>query len=218
MTLNKIKQTITTNTFKTVLFIHSYLPLLLIIFFLKIDNGKLTFSLMILILISMIVFTRFLNSPTRKKASENLNIKDINKSGTEVLNYFASYILPFVILSFDGIENVMKYNTIIALLLVFLILGVLYTSSNLYYINPLLSMMYEISVCKLKDGKEIIVISSKGKKINIKTSIFMRRIFDNIYLYVDNEKSFRRKNNIILTFFCILLITLWSLKYFKVLF
>lgn len=192
-----------------ILFVHSYLPLLLIIFILKIDNKVFSLTLMVIILIAMIIFTKFLNSPSRKKPSSELEIQSVNKSGTEVLNYFATYIIPFIILSFDGIEDLMKVNTIIALFIMFLILGILYISSNLYYINPILSMFYDVSVCRLTDGKEVIIISSKRKKIEIKTTVFMREIIDDIYLFIDDEKSFRRTNNRILIFTLVLLIFLW---------
>lgn len=206
-----IMSNLLTNFYRMVLFIHSYLPLLLTIFILKIDNKKFSLILLIIMLGTMVVFTKFLNSPSKKKASSELKIQSVNKSGAEVLNYFATYILPFIILSFDGIKSLMSINTIVALFIMFLILGVLYTSSNLYYINPLLSMFYDVSVCKLNSGREVIVIASKGKNIDIGRTIFMRRIIDNIYLLIDREKTFRRSNNYISIFIPIFLIILWLL-------
>ncbi len=57
-------------------------------------------------------------------------ITRIKNSGVEYLSYLATYIIPFIGLKFD------TWNNLLATSLLFLVIGFIYTKTNLLYANP----------------------------------------------------------------------------------
>lgn len=148
---------------------------------------------LVLIAISIIplfVIRRYISIPLRHEANDIINISKISGKGSEVLNYIVCYIVPFIsfnsdIMTKDGISIP---NLLILLMLLFVICN-LYMSSNLYYINPILNLFYDIHSVESSSGDILILITEKNAVIPKNQSVFSRRISKDIYLYTQKRKS-----------------------------
>ncbi|MBN8703795.1 MAG: hypothetical protein J0M08_12075 [Bacteroidetes bacterium] len=157
------------------LFLVSYIPLFLILAIQNLNDKMLDeqgialsimpilknnlFSL-VLVTISILSFLYYLIFIKVNASAGFRNPKKvvrIKNSGIEYLSYLATYIIPFIGLKFD------TWNNLLATTLLFLIIGFIYTKTNLLYANPTLALFgYYIFQATFEDGEERTVIS-KGK-------------------------------------------------------
>lgn len=101
-------------------------------------------------------------------------ITRIRNSGVEYLSYLATYIIPFIGLKFD------TWNNILATSLLFIVIGFIYTKTDLLYANPTLALFgYYIFKATFEDGEERTVIS-KGK-LKKNNSYKYKELGDDIY-------------------------------------
>lgn len=161
------------KVFKVNLFISSYIPLYILIFLNEMQdlnivsiievynkNNKLWIVLMlmsILSIIAMIVFLNF-NHTTRK------SFEDVESINNDILDYFITYIIPIMTV------DITKNTSILVNLIIFLIIAIYYTESDLMYLNILLIFI--------------------GYKV-------YRDKFDNIIISKKNKDSFKRNKNIL---------------------
>lgn len=157
------------------LFIISYSPLYLILFFqnlnddiylkdtkdfigikevLKLNTTSLSF--LALIVVSISLYFLFFNI-VLKSSSEKYTIKEIKSNSVEHLSYLATYILPFVGLKFDS------WQSILATISLFYVLGHIYIKTNMILTNPTLTFFgYAISTVIDSNDKTKLVIHKKG--------------------------------------------------------
>ncbi|WP_188455468.1 hypothetical protein [Virgibacillus oceani] len=163
--------------------------------------------------ITILTLKWYLDNPL--KASPNIPVKleRINNRSSEALNYIVTYIIPFI--SFNSnifnSEGDLNIPTIFAFLVLFLVIGNLYMHNNLYHINPVLSLFYDINVAKGTKGESLIIVSDKGKDVPLNSTVFMRKLSPGALMYVmkpQNVLSYR-KLVIFLTSFLVLL-ALWN--------
>jgi uncharacterized membrane protein len=131
------------------LFLSSYFPLFLIFFVLFVGerpvlaSGILTAG--ILGLLGMFVYLAMVN----RLEPALVEVAEVRRRGTEVAGYILGYLMPFLQVPFEGFKQA------IALTIFFLALCVVYVSSNMVYLNPMLNLvgfrLYEVT---LKDGGE----------------------------------------------------------------
>lgn len=148
---------------KLLMFFSSYTLLFLA---LAIKNYTLSVIwLMLLISIVGVVATSLILKT--KINPDSHRVEAVQVKNEQVLGYLATYILPF--LSF----NLEKANDQIALLIIFISIGILYIKADLLYINPILMLLgYNIYEVTFEDGKTRILITKKtqydikGKIIN----------------------------------------------------
>lgn len=108
-------------------------------------------------------------------------ITRIKNSGVEYLSYLATYIIPFVGLKFD------TWNNLLATSLLFLVIGFIYTKTNLLYANPTLALFgYYIFKATFEDGEERTVIS-KGK-LKKNNSYKYKELGDDLYFIKSTGK------------------------------
>lgn len=157
------------------LFLVSYIPLFLILAIQNINdeiydkcgnllsistiltNNALTITLFILSLISFLYYLLFAKINSKGGFRNPKKITRIKNTGVEYLSYLATYIIPFIGLKFDS------WNNLIATTFLFLVIGFIYTKTNLLYANPTLALFgYYINLATFEDGEERTVIS-KGK-------------------------------------------------------
>lgn len=170
-----------TNTYKTLLFISSFFPLyiILIVKFYNFDKGIVEnlkgqyipfFVFIILILVSVLTFLYFyfceLNSEVSFSGIENKN--------SEILTYFITYVVPITTLKEDEI------NSIIVNILLFLVIGVFYVKSNLFYLNILFTLSgYNVYT----DSDNKIIISKKSAdKLNNRSHVKTKKVGPNIFI------------------------------------
>lgn len=183
--LNKVQ-----NIFRFLLFLSSYAPLFIILLLKNINNIWMSLVLIAISIIPLFVIRRYISIPLKHEANDIINISKISGKGSEVLNYIVCYIVPFIsfnsdIMTKDGISIP---NLLILLMLLFVICN-LYMSSNLYYINPILNLFYDINSVESSSGDILILITEKNAVIPKNQSIFSRRISKDIYLYTQKRKS-----------------------------
>lgn len=130
---------------RSMLFISSYFPLALIFFVLFLKEQPVgaiaALALGSLGLIVLILF--FLRFAPRLGAFQQ-KVTGMQRRDGDVMSYIASYLIPFVALPFGG------WQQGVALLLFFIVLGIVYVNSNMIHVNPMLNLMgyhlYDITV------------------------------------------------------------------------
>ncbi len=130
---------------RSMLFVSSYFPLALIFFVLFLREQPVwaiaALALGSLGLIILLLF--FLRFAPRLGAFQE-KVTGMQRRDGDVMSYIASYLIPFVALPFGG------WQQGVALLLFFIVLGIVYVNSNLIHVNPMLNLMgyhlYEITV------------------------------------------------------------------------
>jgi len=207
---------ISSRIFRYMLFVSSYLPLFAIIFLMNIENLYLSFILIAVMMTTLLTLKLYLDHPLGAKPNKKVVVTSISNNGNEALNYIVTYIVPFI--SFNGdvfqSEQGLSMPILIAFIILFLVIGNLYMSNNLYYINPILTLFYDIHIATEVTGKDTIIISNKSSDIPLKTSIYMRSVSPKVLLYTKDTKNKLTYNKMIL--FLILLIVflyLWNFQF-----
>ncbi len=185
------------------LFIISYAPLYLILFFqninddiykkgtnefigfkelIKLNITSISFLLLIVVSISLyFVFFRII----LKSAPEKFTIAEVKSNNVEHLSYLATYILPFVGLKFDS------WQSILATIALFYVLGHIYIKTNMILTNPTLTFFkYAISTTIDSNGKTKLIIHKGEIQKNIEINLIP--LIENIYILKNGKKSNHR--------------------------
>lgn len=190
---------------KIIFFISSYIPLYLLLIIKNIlerttDKGKFDVPnsplsnnyffdeindyVIIFLLIISICSLLFLYNLIKKQACDyTYKIKEITNQTSEIyFNYISLYLLPCIGLSLNNITD------IFVLLFIMIIIGYIYVSNNLTFINPVLQFLgYNIYDAKLystatkKTFKAIIIIN---KKIIIENETEYLGSFNNDFVFI----------------------------------
>jgi hypothetical protein len=170
------------------LFLSSYLPLFIILFLMNINNLILCLIIWVIMTVTFLTLKWYLDKPLKASPNLPINIEEVSNRSSEALNYIVTYIIPFI--SFNSnifnSEGDLNIPTIFAFLVLFLVIGSLYMHNNLYHINPILSLFYEINVAKGANGKNLIIISDKGKDVTLNSTIFARNLSPGAVMLVEN--------------------------------
>lgn len=138
------------------------------------NNNLLPIVLFSISLLSFIYYLIFIKVNASAGFRNPKKITRIKNSGVEYLSYLATYIIPFIGLKFD------TWNNLLATTLLFLVIGFIYTKTNLLYANPTLALFgYYIFQATFDDGEERTVIS-KGK-LKKNNSYKYKELSDDIY-------------------------------------
>ncbi len=175
-----------------ILFLVSYIPLFLILSIQNFNdtfknlegaslsvkeivrNNLLPLALLSLSLISFIYYLVFIRINASAGFRNPKKVLKIKNSGVEYLSYLATYIIPFIGLKFD------TWNNLLATSLLFLVIGFIYTKTNLLYANPTLALLgYYLYQVTFEDGEERTVISQG--KITKNTSYKYKELNEELY-------------------------------------
>lgn len=131
-------------------------------------------SFLILIILSIALYFLFFHI-VLKSAGEKYSIVEIKDNNSEHLSYLATYILPFIGLKFDS------WQSIIATIALFYVLGHIYIKTNLILTNPTLTFFgYKISsVIDSKNKNKLII--HKGN-LHKNKELELVPLIDNIYI------------------------------------
>jgi len=185
------------------LFIISYAPLYLILFFqnlnddifekktgdfigfsemIKLNLTSITFLLLIIVSISL--YFIFFNI-VLTQASGKHEIKEVKSNNVEHLSYLATYILPFVGLKFDS------WQSILATISLFYVLGHIYIKTNMILTNPTLTF-FKYSISTAVDSKDKTKLIIHKGEIPKNKEIDLVPLIDNIFILKYGKKSNNR--------------------------
>lgn len=139
----------------------------------------------LLALIYIVWFVFYLKRRIQGTQLGPISIDSVENINNDIMTFVGSYFLPLV--SFSIAE---KWQHFVVLIILFIIIGVIYIKSDIYFTNPTLSMLgyrvYRVKGQYLgEDVEKIIIIQSKLKK-NDKISYIP--IDDNTYYAeIDNH-------------------------------
>ena len=168
---------------KLIFFLSSYSPMMIILAILFYN----TISLYLIAVFFIITGLLFLSIGYMQKikSPENIYIVKKNNVNNSILEYMITYIFPFFI-EFNDI-SIQKF---IALILFFIILFIVYKSTDLIYINPILNIfgynIFEIEYSSKYLDKEIIktgylITKYESSMINMKAQKVVQ-IHNNIFI------------------------------------
>jgi hypothetical protein len=179
------------------LFVISYAPLYLILFFQNLNDkiyNKCTFigfekaiklnavslSMLALIVLSILLYFIFFRIVS-KSSSEKYTVVSVIDNSSEHLSYLATYILPFVGLKFDS------WQSSLSTLALFYVLGHIYIKTNLILTNPTLTFFrYNISKIDDSAGKTKIIIHKGSLQRNKELDLIP--LTSNIYILKYGKK------------------------------
>lgn len=127
---------------RTLLFISSYFPLLLIVFLERLDaQPTLAWSALGIGFAGILGIGIYLLA-LRRLQPVTVNVTAVSRKDAEVMSYVMTYVIKFLAIPWD------KPHQVASLGIFFVALGVLYVSNNFIHVNPTLNMLgfrlYEI--------------------------------------------------------------------------
>ncbi|MDN4070905.1 hypothetical protein QYF50_23720 [Paenibacillus vini] len=90
------------------------------------------------------VFLFIMMAYFKRQAPVQATVSKVASKNGDVLNYIATYLIPFVSFKTD------KINDLLAFILLMLILTIVYVNANIYFINPFLIIM-RYSIVEIND-------------------------------------------------------------------
>ena len=140
--------------FRFLLFVSSYFPAFLILFILLLDTFPwLAWTALGVGLLGLVALALVLGYLSRQNA-RTLTVQACRSQGTEAMTYFINYVVPFL----SGLLE--SRNSAIAFIVYFIVLGILYTNSNLIHINPMLNLAgYQIYQVEFEKDVPVALIS-----------------------------------------------------------
>ena len=177
-----MKLIITSNM---MLFLSSY-SLLFVALTFKYKLGNFTWIFIVLAVLGGIATIKITKTKINPDNREVINIVSKND---QVLSYLVSYLLPFI--GFDLTQS----NEFVALIIIFLTIGVLYIKADLIYINPLLLLFgFNIYEAQFINGSKRILISRKNvNEIKLLKNIKFYELEDRSII-IENDSEEERSN------------------------
>lgn len=190
-----------------ILFLSSYIPLFLILFLQNLDDKYVSIGLVILIVVSFIGLIGFCFTYENKGRNKEIVVNKVENKGIDNLNYMSGYVIPFISLNMPIIvENKLDIANIISIVILFSVLGYLYTKSNLYYVNPILNLFYDISSIESIEGDSLILIGDKNRSFKSYDQFNTTHIIGNIYFVSMNKGKAIRHMSIVFILIIVILI------------
>ncbi|MDX6154322.1 hypothetical protein [Marinococcus sp. PL1-022] len=165
-------------------------------------------------MITLVTLKLFIDRPLKSQPNDPITILALKEKDGESLNYIVTYIIPFIsfnteVFSIDGSIDIPK---LVAFLILFLVIGSLYMYNNLYYINPVLIIFYDIYKIESADHKDAIFIIDKNSKPEDNRKIYVRNIYSSIYLQTDKKNKLTFFKIIIFAIFLLFCLFIWNEK------
>lgn len=145
-----------------------------------ITDNTICFLLLVLIIISILAFKKFIRETKSGKGIPK-NFNKIRNIDFNHLTFIATYILPLLAFTLDGIRDMI----FITFLLVFI--GIIYIKTNLYYLSPVF-IIFGIKVYSSEEkGGSLIILLSKYS-LNNSESLYYTKIGDIYFIKGKNEQ------------------------------
>ena len=202
-----------------ILFLSSYIPLFLILFLQNLRDRYVEVGLVTLIAISFIGLIGFCFTYERKGRNKEIIVKSFENKGIDNLNYMSGYVIPFISLNMPIIvSDKVDIANVMSIIILFFVLGYLYVKSNLYYVNPILNLFYDISSIESVEGYSIILIGDKNKNFKSYDEFNTTHVIGNIYFgTMDRGKAVKRMIIVFILVMLILIIVINKESVYKIL-
>ena len=202
-----------------ILFLSSYIPLFLILFLQNLRDRYVEVGLVTLIAISFIGLIGFCFTYERKGRNKEIIVKSFENKGIDNLNYMSGYVIPFISLNMPIIvSDKVDIANVMSIIILFFVLGYLYVKSNLYYVNPILNLFYDISSIESVEGNSIILIGDKNKNFKSYDEFNTTHVIGNIYFgTMDRGKAVKRMILVFILVMLILIIVINKESVYKIL-
>jgi hypothetical protein len=160
---------------RLLLFLSSYFPLSVILFFLFLNRNRPVAIVVLIIgtlgLLGLVVYLR----QARKLSGTPVTVSEVQRLDAQAMSYIVTYIIPFLSIPFN------TWQQGLALSIFFAVIGILYINSNMIHINPMLNLdgyhLYEVTI---KDGGSQALIAKK--RVTRGSVVSTVRIGDDILL------------------------------------
>jgi hypothetical protein len=142
---------------RLILFLSSYAPLFLIVALRGWrDTRTIAYALIGVAVVSVIVLFIFLSS-ARKLAPGKVSVASVVSRDGDVMSYIVTYLLPFLAVKLNDPMDVGS------LAVVFIVIAILYISSNMIQTNPVLNLVgYHVFEIEEGDGKTASLICKRA--------------------------------------------------------
>ena len=148
------------NNVRILLFLTSYFPLFVIIMIRHYQQIEVFYVLIPVMVISSVALYRIFWSLNKIAGMQISSKGKIENGGSYVLQYFLTYVIPFVTIEVLDWQSLATYG------IIFFVIGVIYVKSDLIYLNPTLLLFgYKIYKVTTTDD-EIVVITNNNKLLN----------------------------------------------------
>lgn len=200
--------------FRFLLFISSYIPLFIIIFLKNIKDFWISAVIVVFfILLPLLVIRKYISNPLKYAANIPVAINGVNKKDSEILNYISAYIIPLIAFNSDVItkEGINGPN-LLGVVVLFSVICNLYMRAEMYYVNPILNIFYDVYSATSDRKENIILFIDKGTAVPEGRTTMARRISPGAFLITQSKKN---KISVIkiLLFIIVLLIIFYSWNY-----
>lgn len=143
-------------SFRFLLFVSSYFPALLILFFLQLDaNPWIAFGSVGIGCVGLLGLAATL-AFLRRLAPRWIEVERRRGQESEVMSYVVTYLIPFVTGMLESDESALAF------LVFFVVIGLLYSNSNMIQINPMLNLAgYRVYRIEGKDSDPTFLLTRR---------------------------------------------------------
>ena len=149
---------------RIMLYLSSYFPLFAILMIRHYEQEEIFYVLLPVIgFVSLTLWKTF--STLSTVGGVYVKNGKIEDTGKMILQYFLTYIIPFLVVDFFEWQNLVTYG------IIFFIIGVLYVKSDLIYMNPTLVLLRFNIFKVVTEDDEFVIISKCDKKDLLKNPV-----------------------------------------------
>lgn len=205
--------------FRFLLCVSAYLPMFIVLVLKNIDDLRICLVLIIFfILLPILIVRLYLSYPLKREANYPITIENKNRKENEIMNYVSGYILSLISFNSDifttsGID----IPNLIGVGILFLVICSLYMKSNMYDINPILTLFYNILDVTDINGRNVTLIVDRKIDLQLNRRILVRKISPDIFLYTTDRKNKITFVKITILFFILMLfLFLWNTDFHRI--
>lgn len=167
---------------KIIMFLSSYAPLYIFIITLNFNlseiknslyklsdislinqNDVILYIMILLVIVPNVILKKMLNDT--KEYSETIKVINIEEADDKILDYILAYIVTFMTTNYVDFKN-SDSKIILTGLLIQVLLGYLYCRANMFYINPVLNIIYGYHIFVANtENKTVIILSKKQEDV-----------------------------------------------------
>ena len=155
------------------MFLSSY-AFLFVLFGLRIDNGTVRWVSFGLAFLGVAIVATFL-SATRRLQAYSVTLTRVENRGADVASYLVTYLLPFLVVDPRQLLDYVAYAVFV------IVVGVVYTNSDMIYVNPLL-YVFRRKVVYIEGDGETRGICIALAIPNIDKQLWVVRVRDSLYV------------------------------------
>jgi hypothetical protein len=147
-----------------------------------IDHNRIPLVLVTLSLLLIIYFFFYFKKGIKPYGTPIFTVKEVTIQHKEYVTYLGTYILPFIALKTNSIFD------IIAVALMFLTIGMIYSRTKLIYTNPIL-IFFGFDIYEVVDDKGNTHDCISKNKIQVGDPVMGRKLGENIFIIEKWKKA-----------------------------